>query len=130
MRHWSTDTRAETTKCSIRQSRQNDRTVSGKGGTPVARRAPERNHSCLLVTHTCDTGGNRGIPASADIERTPASMASSSGTGNRPAHHVNTAVSTERSEAAPDFSIHCRPSSRVSRKTVAPDFPMTIGGSC
>jgi hypothetical protein len=57
----------------------------------------------------------------------PASTASTFGTGKRPAHQVMTAVSTEMSGAGPAFSIHCTPSSRVTRKTVAPDLPMTIG---
>src|SRR5262245_40782176 len=67
------------------------------------------------------------IPGCADIDRTPAVRPRTSGTGNRPAHHLNTPASTLRSEAGPDFSIHCRPSSRLTRKTDAPDFPMTIG---
>ena len=61
------------------------------------------------------------------MARTPASTASTSGTGKWPAHHLITSASTDWSDAGPDFSIDCTPSSRVTRKTVAPDFPMTIG---
>ena len=65
-------------------------------------------------------------PGSADIERTPASTSSTSGTGKRPARHFMMAASTEMSEAAPDFSIDCTPSSRVTRKTVAPCCTTTM----
>src|SRR5439155_25535458 len=65
-------------------------------------------------------------PGSADIERTPASTSSTSGTGKRPARHFMMAASTEMSEAAPDFSIDCTPSSRVTRATVAPCCTTTM----